>query len=494
MDQTRPIVINNFAGGYCGNLSLTELGLNQAADLDNIVIKPGGLGFRSRLGNSKLNSTVLNSGANIQGIGYLLQADGDNWLVAVAGAKFYASSSISGTFSDVTGTASITAGVGNIWDFVTFNDSVIGFGGSPTSPDAPFSWSGTGTAAALGGSPPAAYGAFSANNRVFAFRTGANPSTIYWSIIGSATDWSGSGSGSAVVGSLSDNQKITGAAILSTNYVLIFKENSTYQMVISSNPFPIYTLFDSVGCVGKQAWVNVDGEVYFITGELEMKSTNGEELRHYPPTADNLWRALDPALQTRITGFRQKGADYDHLVWLVRISSGSEAKYAIVWDLLNKCWLRHTTGHSLNTALTVNFTSYCGGFDGYIYKMAQSATYADASEAAPGTIAAYWRSGWVNPSIQNEIVQVAKFLGTYKTKASGSITVNYGFDFNADSKSFTLSQVATGSEVYTSRMSVLTGRGNFFQFKIGLSSSTIDMDLASITMRGKVYGQKRISA
>ncbi len=484
--------IRDFKGGYCGNLPSDQLEANQANDLDNIILAPGGLGWRSRLGNSKLNSVAMNSGANVQGIGYLLQADGDNWLMAVCGDKLFSSSSISGTMSDVTGAASITAGANNKWDFVTYNDAILGFGGSPTAPNAPFTWSGSGTATLLGGTAPSAYGAFSTNNRVFAFRTAASPSTIYWSIIGSATDFAGSGSGSAVIGSLSDNQKITAAVVISTNYLIVFKENSTYQMVISSSPFPSYTLFDTVGCVGKRAAVNIDGTVYFVTANKRMQSTNGETLAEYPNTADDLWNSVDTSTLEYTEGFREKGADYDHLVWIVTISS---TKRAIVWDLLNKCWLRHTTGYKMNTVTRIDTGAvYMGGTDGFIYKPNQAATYADASEVAPGTITAYWRTGWLNEGTLDQIVQVQKLTAMFKTKASGSITIYYGFNFLPDTKNFTLSQVATSSEARTQRSSMLTGRGNTVQFKIQQSSAAIDTEISGLLLNGKMYGQKRISA
>ncbi len=492
MDNKKPFPIMKFSGGYCGNLSVDQLTPDQAADLDNIVVSPGGTGFRSRLGNTKLNGTVMNSGANIQGIGYLLTAAQALSLVTVCGSKFYVSSNISGTMTDKTGAyGGITANANNKWDLFTYQDQIIGFGGDPVTPDAAIVWDGSSNIAALANAP-AAYGGFSANNRVFAFRTNADPSTMFWNILGDATNWSGPGSGEAVIGSFSDNQRVTAACVISTNYCLVFKDNSTYQMVISSAPFPVYSLFDNVGCAGKNAVVNIDGEVYFVSPKKRMYSTNGETFKEYPKNADDLWNSVDASAIAYTEGFRQKGTDYDWLVWIVTISS---TKRAIIWDLENKCWLRCTTGYKMNTAGYDNLSRvYLGGPDGFIYQPAQAATYADASESSPGTIAAYWRSGWMNPNNAEEVVQISKIAANYLTKASGSITVSYGFNFLPDTKSFTLSQTATSTEVLTSRSNILTGRGNYFQFKVGLSSSTIDMDLHSLVMFGKVYGQKKISA
>lgn len=137
---------------------------------------------------------------------------------------------------------------------------------------------------------------------------------------------------------------------------------------------------------------------------------------------------------------------------------------------------------------------FMGGTDGFIYKPDQSAVYADASELSPGTITAYWRSGWLNSGTLDQIAQIQKVTGFFKTKASGSITIYYGFDYLPDTKNFTLSQVATSTETRTQRSSVLTGRGNVFQFKAQQSSSTIDSEVSGFLLNGKVYGQKRISA
>jgi len=494
-DNKKPYPILDWSGGYCGNLPQDRLQTSQASNLDNIHIVPFGAGWRSRLGNSKQNSSAINSGTVIQGLGYLFTSAAAERFGAVSGTKFYGSADTCATWTDRTGSLTITSGQNNKWSFCTFNDLLIGFGGSITAPDAPFKWTGGAVnAAALGGSPPSALGCFSVNNRVFAFNTAAAPSTIYWSVLANAEDWTGSGSGSAVVGSVADNEPITGAAVLSANYVLVFKRASTYQMVISTAPFPIYSLFDQTGCVGKDAIVNVDGVVYWINQWGEMVSTNGDDLTQYPKTADDLWSARVTSRDPYIVGFREKGIDYDHIVWLMT-NTGTTNNQAIIWDLQNKCWLRNTTGYKMNAVVLSNAgQSFLGDYAGFIYKPEQSGVYADASETPPGTITAFWQTGWINPSTADEIVQVQKLTANYKTRASGNITITYGFDFGSLSKSITLSQVPTSSETLTSRQSVLTGRGNYIQLKIAQSSSTIDTYFTSTILRGKVSGQKKISA
>lgn len=495
MYQGTYIPIKDFKGGYCGNLSSISLNLNQALDLDNLVILPNGLGWRSRRGNSKVTTTAFNSGAAWQGLGHLLRADGSEFMVGVAGTKVGANQ-ISGatwatSFSDITGTLTITAGQDNIWDFFTFNDKIYAFGGPKDNPDTPFKYAASGNAATISASAPLAYGGFAANNRAFAFRTNANPSTIYWSIVGDATDWASAGSGSAVVGSLNDNEKITGAAVLSSNYVMIFKDRSTYQMIITTNPFPIYSFSTSVGCIGKHAIITVDGVVYWINQYCRMVSTNGESIQHYPASADVLWNAVSSARRPYIYGFRLRDTDLDWLVWCVSTNNTSNNK-AIIWDLLNNCWLQCTTGHSFQASVvTVTLETLIGGYDGLIYNQNDTNVYSDASETSPGTITSYWQSGWLNFDAAEKIIQPNEVGVVCFTKSAGTVTLDYGFDFIANSAttvSFSLVPVSTETKkvIY----SKITGRGNYFNFKISHSSSTLDASIDQIYLRGKEYGQK----
>lgn len=492
MDNKKPFLFNNFSGGYCGNLPITNLKPNQASNCDNIVLAIDGMGYRSRLGSTYLNGTPLNSGAVVQGIGYYSQIDNDEWLIAVAGDKVYQSANVSGTFSDITGSLTITSGFRNKWDLFTFNNVIVGIGGPRANPNAPFQWNGTGNAAALTGSPPSAYGGLSANNRVFAFRTAANPSTLYWSVIGDQNDWTGTGSGSTVIGSLSDSQSITAVAVLNTNYMVVFKDNSTYQLVISSSPFPQYSLFSDVGCVGKRAVVVVDGIAYFITKNKDMVATDGQQLIQFPKTADNLWHQIPGSDLPYIEGFRQKGADYDWIVWI--LTQEVDGGRAIIWDLLNKCWLTCSTGYVANTSLTApDGRVFLGNQSGYIIKPDQSGVYSDADS---GAIAAVWQSGQMNagsPDLSG-ITQISTATLTCNAKASGSITMDYYLNGAPTARTTTFSQVPVSTETFVSRRQNITGRGNFFMFKLTHSSSSISAGVQSLLLKGKEYGQKRTSA
>lgn len=489
--------LDDFSGGYCGNLPVTKLQTNQANDLDNIVILPGGQGWRTRWGRSWFANPASQS---IYGLGYFLKANQSEWLVAItSGAKIFVDAGFTGTFVDKTGVVSVTTNTTDSWSFLTFNDTLICFGaGLGATPVAPFKYTGSGNCSLLGGSPPSAYGAFTVNNRVFAYRTSSNPSTIYWSVLANAEDWTSTGSGSATVGSLSSNQNITGHAVLGANNVLIFKENSIYQMITTSAPFPIFSLFDTVGTINKDTIINVDGMVYFLTSKFQLYATDGNTTQLVSDKADDLLSAMAGTSTALIRGFRQKGKDYDWVVFTGATQSGGAPVMAVAWDLINKCWLKHTRGYTGQTTHIERVTTgahYVGNFNNDIYTLDNTNINSDADSSSTSTnFTGYWQTGVLNPSVVSEIVQVKSLTCLYKT-ASGSSNIvgTYGFNGGTLSGTFTNSQNPVASEAVGAATNFLSGRGNLFQFKIS-STAAASLTYYGSYLAGKTYGQKRFTS
>ena len=511
---------NDFSGGLVTNRPITELTNNEFSDLDNVVVFTKGRGFRSRYGDTEFNSTAMDSGGSIHGLGYYKKADLNDYLLAVVGAKLFRSNTaLVGTMTDITGAITITTGQDKIWDIFTFNDNAIGFGGDVTSPNAPWTWTGAGNAAALAGTPPSAYGAFQANNRVFAFRTNANPSRIQWSILGNAADWTGTGSGSSDVWT-SDNDKMTAAAIMNTNTVLLFKQNSVHQMQIGnlvSNAFPIFPLFSDAGCVGKHACVVADGLCYFITPQGNMKITDGAKIydeAEVPQLSqiDDLWANVNPSRLEFIQGIRRTGTDYDYILWGVSYGAAQTTNNVVfIWDLINKCWLRNTTGYDANVfAKTQIGDLYGGHYNGKIYKKDSSTvTYTDASESS-AVVDAYVTSGWINNDRFEIIKQPRKMNVSFGTSATGDMRISYGFDFSgfienpvidqgASSAFFDSGDLFDNDELFSGlgfdmKPVRIVGRGNFFQYRIRSPIASSPLKINGFTLSGKEYGQKEIAA
>lgn len=503
-----------FAGGLHTNAPVTELQENEAYDLSNIVLNHNGMGFRTRYCNTAFNASAMNSGAAVQGLGYLKLSTGSDFLMAIAGAKAYSSASLSGTMTDRTNAQVITAGQNNIWTPVVFNDVQVWFGGPPTNPDAPLSTAGA-NFTALGGSPPSAYGAVQANNRIFAFRTAANPSRVQWCILGNQADWTGVGSGSSDVWT-SDNDSITAAAVMENSTILLFKENSIHKMLISnlvSGAYPIYPVFWGVGCAGKHAAVVAYGLCYFVTSQGKMRITDGNTIideKSLPAIAniDDQWAAISPSRYPFIQGVHIVGPDYDHIVWCVSSTSAQTTNdVALVWDLQNKCWLKHKTGFKANViALKQSGIVYTGHYDGVIYIQDGSTTITtDASEAA-ANIDSYWMSGWEKKGVAERIKQPRKANISFTSQTQGSIVFSWGFDYAGNTGSSSINMTAPGAvydvDVYDDPLALyspdadymkpvrLVGRGNLFQWK--LRNNDFKMKINTIEFSGKSYGQKEV--
>lgn len=496
--------INDFSGGLHTAIAITEVAQNAAYDLSNIITGPGGDYIRSRQGNTAFN-TAMNGGANVQSLSYFKLISGSDFLVSVCGDKLFKFDDLDGNADDITGALTITGGANNIWTFLTFNNIHIGFGGPSTNPNTPIQWTGAGNAAALGGTPPSAYGAIQANNRVFAFRTAAAPSIIQWSILGSGQDWTGTGSGTQNI-STSDNDSITAMAALDNNVVLVFKQNSIHKLLISSlvsGAFPSFLFAKNVGCAGKHAVVVADGLCYFITPKGKMKITDGETIIDNVDlpqlsNVDNLWSAMNPARYEYVQGHRVTGDDYDHIVWLMTsTAAGTTHDTALIWDLKNKCWLRHKTGFKANVITTTQSGAiYTGHYAGIIYKQDVSTTTADASESS-ANVDSYWSSGWGRYGSSQKTKMVQETYLSFVSQTTGNLNFSWGYDFNAYQKTEVIDQRTSGGIIGqfiigvgliggatdTIKRIFSTGNGKVFQWRARNNDSK--MKVNSLTLLGK---------
>jgi hypothetical protein len=513
------VKIDTFSGGYCGALDPSTLDLNQASDLDNIVLEEQGQGFRTRPATVSLNSTEFGSANSypVIGVGFLRTAAGLQYVLAIKNGKAYAASYSgirnSSTFSDVTGaisistqaSASLEAAVQR-WRFCSHNSVLIGFGGDQTGTfDAPIKYTGSGNIAALGGSPPSAMLCLSANNRVFAARTAANPSTLYWSVLGNPEDWTGAGSGSAVIGTLNDNDPIMEIAVLSSNRMLVFKRTKIYQVDLTQAPFSSTLLFDGVGAFGTGSVVVVDGVAYFLSANLEMQATDGGSVMRMSGSANNLF--AQAFFFNGLHGFRVRNNTNAFAVtthpgsdWIAWCPYSSPTPgYAVVWDLKNKCWLKCTTGFQFASGDYDSSGNLIGGWGnkGVLYLPLYGANnQTDDTNDSAGVITGNWKSGWLSLTNEDQVLQVNRLLVHLFVVFGGTVTLAWRFDFKpTDSGTASLSTTADSNELEVIRRTMVTGRGNAFRFELTLTPpTTAPLRLRGITLGGKIGGQKVRSA
>lgn len=480
MRRSKPLRISDFSGGLNTTSPNTSIQINQALDLQNINLLPNG-GFKSRFGNTAFNSSAMASGAAVHGLDFYRQADLDEWLIAISGTGVFASTSLNGTMTDITGAVTVTTGANNIWTFSEMNDLAIFVGGAP---DAPIKWSGSGNAAALGGSPPNGEFCFQLNNYFFIGNTASNPSRIQWSILGNPEDWAGTGSGSQDV-SKNDGDTLVGAGQIGVDTALLLKQNSIHQMIVRNPPFPVFPLFKNIGAVSKRGIVQAEGLLYFITPEPRMKATDGTSIIDFPTYLDTTWDSLSKSRLKYIQGLYYP--KLRQIWWFCTNGSASTNNYCIVWDLERKAWLRHPTGYKMNCAcIAQDRVAYGGAYDGKIYRLDNTAAFSDASETSPGAIDGYLQSGWLDLESMINSKSFPYVELNFATQNTGTFDFSYGFDFSSNRKTESISMVGPGAkygsaiygvDVYggqsdRSKIIIMKGNGKFFQYRIRHNSAS----------------------
>lgn len=489
-----PVELNDFSGGL--NVLDPEylIPLNQSPDCQNITLFPKG--WRKRFGDSKFNSSpMVDAVTPVSGLGYLRLNSGNEYLNAVVGDKFFTSIALSGTMSDQTGAVTISASATKIWTPINFGALQIWFGGDPNPP---FKYSGTGTAAVLGGSPPSAFTGFSANNRVFGISTAANPSRIFWTVLKNAEDWTGTGSGNADV-SENDGESLQLGIPLNTDTAILFKNSSTHVMNLTRAPFPIYQLQKGTGVAGRYSAVNVDGTIYFITPGRRMKATrNGAQFTDFPDDIDPIWDRVTTSRIPYIYGIHNQTLDQIH--WYVSIDSSSTNNYCIIWDLKRQCWLVNPSGFKCNVAAIVqNRRLFAGHYDGTVYEKDDSSTFNDASESG-AAIDAYWRTPYSGmEGLDSTIHPLYVSFSAAATNAS-TLEITYGFDYQetSDAEYFNLQASSSlwdastwdGTLIWSfSQGSILIdrapvlGRGNLFSVKFRNNTASQDLTFQGASLR-----------
>lgn len=471
--------------------------LNESPDLDNIVILDKG--FKKRNGDDNWNGTAMIASTAVHGVGYIKYDNGNEFLNAICGTKFFVDSALSGTLVDSTGSVTITTGQDSLWTPISFNNIQIWFGGPAAAPDAPFKYSGSGNAAALGGSPPSASTGFAVNNRPFAISTAANPSRIFWPIISNPEDWTGAGSGNSDV-SKSDGEVLLLGVPTGPDTAILFKNSTTHMMITTTAPFPIYQLQKGVGAAGRYSYAYANGVIYFITPGRRMKMTvDGVNFTDAPNDINDIWDSINPVRIPFIQGIYYQALEW--IMWFVSTGTSTTNNYLIIWDIKHKCFLRCTKGFKSNVSCIVqNRRLFSGHYDGKLYEKLKAGVYSDDSETSPGAIDAYWRTPFKNLGNGLDMTIHPLYASVSAlTETSSTIELSYGYDFIPNFSTETFSIIATGgrwdsgtwdSSLWGGQNATIVrqfifGRGNLFSFQMrnATASQPYTVQGASIRLR-----------
>jgi len=484
------IPVFDLTGGQASNRPPTGLELNQALLVQNVHSLPGG-GIELRQGDAIFNSTAMSSGDPVQALHYYRKADRSEFLLAIAGSTLYKSDSLDGTMDDITSGLTITSGKDNKWTGFTAGNLGILVGGPVDTFDTPIKFDGT-TAAILSASAPSGKTGFFHNNRVFIL----DDDTIHHSTLTDITDFSGEGSGSAEIDK-NDGDKLMAAAPLTTDTVLLFKENSIHQYITTQFPFGRFPLFTKsrdqapgVGAAGPHCVVVHQGTAYFLTKQARMKATNGSVIIDFPSDMDDVWDTVDKDRLEFAEGFFYQGKDYRYIGWAVSTTGSTTNDLLIFWDLDKKSWWQYQTGYKLNVVSTDSQrkTLYAGHYDGIIYKKDVANRYTDESED-DDPIIGKWRWGWQTNNSFQVPIHPQRINVSVRTETRNNLQIKYGFDFNLEQRTATVSLQGKGATWDVSNWDEANwadftdlirnvkpfGRGNAFSLTFDNDISTADL-------------------
>ena len=186
-------------GGLNNAFSPISIAVNEAADLQNVVLTTGGA-IKTRGGFDNVNSSATVTGT---GLTFYRTIAGSKFIVGVfeddtiKKMDYQAGGGPDGTWDDITGSLTFSVDQNDLSFFSIGEDTLLIEDGLNTT--APYKYTGTGNATDLGGSPPNA--TIIVFHKLHAFAAGSNtaPSTLSFSDLGDIENWTTGLSGNVSV-------------------------------------------------------------------------------------------------------------------------------------------------------------------------------------------------------------------------------------------------------------------------------------------------------
>ena len=482
--QSVPIAFRKNSGGLNSTSSALSLADNEASDLQNVDFNRFG-SILKRKGSTQLNSSVFNSGATFVGLHWLQLSSGTKFLIGVAGDALAKMDGLDGTWDDITGGLTITAGNANLVSSITFRNNYL----ATNNVDAPWLWDGI---AGTGSTMTVPTGLTRAKFiEVFQnFTTFANVrvsgtdhnSRVYWSAVGEIATWDAADFADI---NRDDGSDVTGSKALGEEWI-IFKEFSIHKGTFTGDrdiPFLFNKTRSTVGCISGYSIQEVENGLFF-------RARDG----YYFFDGNNSFKVSD-RINVTLDGNNQSKDEFTTSAFLrtknryyssATDSAASTHDTGVIWDSFNNAWSIYK-GQDPSVWVIVNVAGeeriYFGDYSGFVYRADIGVD--DEPSGVTTAIDAFYKTKWydhtdiVNQKGINQLI-------LYHQVASTILGFAYSFDFE-DADQFTQTIDFTpggslyGSALYgtgvygTSGGAVkrrdLTGRGRVVRFHF--SNSTL---------------------
>lgn len=453
IDYTSPSIVSNdilLNGGLNstgGPLSLRD---NESSDLQNVDFNKFGSAVK-RNGYTTLNSSALTSSPDIDGLHwYEFNSSGviTRFAITVAGDKVYKMDALDGTWDDITGSLTITAG--NHVDFENFLNEMY----ATNNADVPFKWTGSGNASAMTvptGLTDAKFVKqfnnylFLANVQVSGTR---HASRLYWSNLKDTGTWTAT---DFIEVSKDDGQEISGLRVLGDRLV-VFKQRSIYNIFFTGDPDIPFVLpgggkaNSEVGCVAPFSIQDVENGLVFL-------SSDG----FYYYDGLNSFRISDK-ITSVIIGYNTQGfgeavsvnQKNKNRYWCAIQSSGqNENDKVLVWDYFNNAWSVYDNIDICSLAIFyvngIEERLYFGDYSGFVYR-GDTGTNDNPLGVATAIDAYYW-TNW-RPFGDLVSHKGVPTMAIYFQNSNSVLTFAYSYDFESGEQYSHTINLATSSDVY----------------------------------------------
>jgi len=475
----------NNVGGLNDSFSPIAIEDNEAADLQNVVFTTSG-NWKTREGFAKLNSSTLGASVVTTGLKYYAQADGDKFLVGVFDddkirKMDYSGSGPDGTWDDITGALIFSAGQNNLATFAVGEDELLIEDGISTT--APYKWTGTGNAAALGGSPPSATLVAFHKNMAFAAGSSTARSTLYFSDVGDIDNWTTGLSGNVSIET--NDGSIIRAIVPGFDALYIFKDNSIWRLTgDDKDTFQLQRMISNYGVTSPNAvslsgndfiLTTSQGDVYLYDGAVNLKliSTKVEG-------------TLDSASSSRFQYCSSVVFDKDYYLSFSNTGSSTHDRI-LLFDTFHLAWTKFVGITANAMAVADNGTGeemiVFGDYSGFVYKYPSGTDDAGTSISTNYTTK-YFRFPEASPTKDWKLLRVfANQKGNY------NLTVETRKDFEGTGTIETINLAGDsslwGTAIYGTDFygdqNLITGRievnkeGDFFQIEFSNTTQAIEV-------------------
>jgi len=442
-----------FGSGLNTTAGALSLDNTESSDLQNIDFSRFG-SFFQRNGYNVLNSTAIANSPEGDGLHwyeYDLAGTLTRKAIAVADGKLFKMDGLDGTWDDITGALTITAG--SHVDFETFLNDVYMTNGT----DAPWKWDG---AAASGVAMTVPAGLTNAkwvclyNNYLFLGNVTVGGvkyrSRIYWCNLANTGVWDAADHISV---SKNDGQEITGMRVLADRMV-VYKERSIYALMFTGDADIPFILpgggksNSSVGCISgfsiqdalnSHVFLAYDG-IYLFDGANSFKLSD---------RINTLINSYNDLRFPKCVSMNQKTKNK---YWLAMATSGAtENDVVITWDyVLNSFSLYSGMAPAAMTTFYVNGTEerpYFMDYAGYCYRSDIADTEDDYPLKTQTAINAYYKTNWrafgdlVNQKGVPEVL-------IYYQESDSILTFAYSYDFELGNQYAQTFSISAGGDLW----------------------------------------------